>query len=138
MKSKTFKIFELVPVHLYQIVHEDSLWDMMDDKLIESIDLLKEKFPNGTMVINNYQWGGERGWSGLRTKDSKYYSEGSQHSIGKAVDCIFSEYTTEEIRNYILYHQDEFPYIGGIEIGVSWLHLDVRDRKNNRIQQFKG
>ena len=136
MKSKKFKIHELVPLPLYNNIKEDILWKLLDDTLLLTIDAIKEKFPNGSMTINNYKWGGDRGWSGLRTKDSKYYSEGSQHSIGKAVDCIFSEYTTDEVRDYILYHQDEFPYIGGIEMGVSWLHLDVRPRTNEKINLF--
>lgn len=124
IKSKYFKIHELVPASLNGIVHEDLLWNMLDDKLIFSIDAIKNKFNSGTMTINNYKWGGDRGWSGIRTKNSSYYSETSQHSIGKAIDAVFSDYTVKEIRDYILENQDEFPYIGGIEMGVDWLHVD--------------
>ena len=88
------------------------------------------------MTINNYMWGGDRGWSGLRTKDSSYYSPTSQHSLGKAIDCIFSAYDVEEVRQYILNNPDEFPHIGGIELNVSWLHLDVRERQNGKIKTF--
>ena len=136
MKSTKFKIHELVPLRLYNSVHEDVLWGMIDDKLIETIDYLKELFPEGSMTINNYMWGGERGWSGLRTKDSSYYSPTSQHSIGKAVDIVFSAYTTDEIRQYILDNPSEFPHVGGIELLVSWLHLDVRPRVNGKIKVF--
>ena len=136
MKSSKFKIHELVPLRLFNIVHEDVLWEMIDDKLIETIDYLKEKFPEGSMTINNYIWSGDRGWSGLRTKDSSYYSPTSQHSLGKAVDIIFSAYTTDEIRKYILDNPEEFPHIGGIELLVSWLHLDVRSRVQGKIKTF--
>ena len=74
MKSSKFKIHELVPVSMYKNMHEDLLWEMLDDGLLQSIDKLKEVFPEGSMVINNYLWGGDRGWSGIRTRDSKYYS----------------------------------------------------------------
>jgi len=136
MKSSKFKIHELVPLRLFNTIHEDVLWEMIDDNLIETIDYLKEKFPEGSMTINNYIWNGDRGWSGLRTKDSSYYSPTSQHSLGKAVDIIFSAYTTDEVRKYILDNPEEFPHIGGIELVVSWLHLDVRKRVQGKIKTF--
>jgi len=136
MQSIKFKIHELVPLKLFNTVRPDVLWRMIDPRLIETIDKLKEVFPNGSMTINNYMWGGDRGWSGLRTKDSSYYSPTSQHSLGKAIDCIFSAYDVEEVRQYILNNPDEFPHIGGIELNVSWLHLDVRERQNGKIKTF--
>jgi len=137
-KSKYFKIHELVPEKLYESVHEDLLWSMIDSRLITVIDKLKEKFNHGTMTINNYYWNGDRKWSGIRTKDSKYYSDGSQHSIGNAVDIIFSNYNASDIREYILENQDEFPGIGGVEDfdGMGWVHIDTRDRRNSKIIVF--
>jgi len=127
-RSKHFKIQELVPKELYQLVKEDTLWGLIDERLIDTIDALKEKFPQGTMTINNWLWGEDRNQSGLRTKNSKYYSPTSQHSIGKAIDCVFSEYETDSVRQYIINNPDEFPHIKGIELDVSWLHVDVRSR----------
>ena len=126
MKSKYFKIHELLPQHIYQ-EYKDKGWKFIDARIIESIDTLKEHFNLGTMTINNYYWGGDRKWSGLRTPKSPYYSETSQHSFGRAVDIIFSEYTAEEARNYIINNPDKFPHIKGIELGVSWLHIDTRN-----------
>jgi len=137
MKSNKFKIHELVPLRLFNTIHPDVLWDMLDDRLIETIDKLKEIFPHGSMTINNYMWGGDRGWSGLRTKDSSYYSPTSQHSLGKAVDIIFSEYTTEEVRQYILNNSDLFPHITRIEEDVSWLHIDLKYTGKSGITTFK-
>ena len=136
MRSRKFKIQELVPLPLFNSLHEELLWSMLDPKLIESVDAIKEKFPKGTMTINNYFWGGDRGWSGIRTKESKWYSPTSQHSVGKAIDAIFSEYDTEEVRQYIIDNPEEFPHIKGIEIGVSWLHVDVRS--SDQVRLFRG
>lgn len=127
-RSKHFIIEELVSKELYDLVHPDTLWDMFDPKLLETIDKLKEVFPEGHISINDWKWMGQRNQSGLRTKDSKYYSSTSQHSIGKAVDCIFSDYNVDSVRQYIINNPDEFPYVKGIELGVSWLHIDVRSR----------
>jgi len=136
MKSTKFKIEELVPLKLIDLIHKDLLWKLVDDDIIIAIDKIKEVFPKGSMSINTYKWAGDRTQSCVRTKNSKYYSSTSQHSLGKAVDCIFSAYTTDEVRDYILNSPDEFPTIGGVELGTSWLHIDVRPRRNGKIITF--
>ena len=136
MKSTKFKIEELVPLRLINLIHKDLLWKLIDDDIIIAIDKIKEVFPKGSMSINTYLWSGNRTQSGVRTKNSKYYSETSQHSLGKAIDCVFDNYSTNEVREYILANQDEFPTIGGVELGTSWLHIDVRPRRNGKIITF--
>ena len=126
MKSKHFKIHELVPKKMYEKYGEKA-WRYVDVRLIESIDKLKEHFNLGTMTINNYFWGGSREWSGIRTPDSPYYSYGSQHSFANALDIVFSDYSAKEVRNYIINNPHEFPHIKGIELKISWVHLDVRN-----------
>jgi len=126
MNSKYFKAHELVPKHIYNKYGEKSFKFIHKD-IIAVIDRLKEHFNLGTMTINNYAWGGDREWSGLRTINSPYYSETSQHSLGNAIDAVFSHYTAEEVRNYIIDNPHLFPEIKGIELCVSWLHIDVRN-----------
>ena len=126
MVSKHFKIHELVPKKMYQKYGEKS-WRYVDVRLIETIDKLKEKFDDGTITINNYFWGGSREWSGIRTPDSPNYSYGSQHSFANAFDMVFSKYTADEVRSYIIENPDEFPHIKGLELGTSWVHLDIRN-----------
>ncbi len=137
MKSKKFKVHELVPEKLYKKYGERA-WKFIDDRLIEEVDRIKEKFPLGTATINNYYWGGDRHWSGLRTPESPWYSETSQHSYGRAVDIVFSEYTAEEVRQYILGHMDEFPHIRRTEADVSWLHIDLANTGEDTITLFKA
>ena len=126
MQSKHFAIHELVPQYIYS-KYRDRAWKFIDSRLIETIDAIKEAFPLGTITINNYFWGGNRNWSGLRTPKSDYYSETSQHSFGRAVDMIFSEYEADHIRKYIKKNPVKFPYVKGLEEGVSWVHLDLRN-----------
>ena len=137
MRSKHFKLAELVPLSVINSFHEDLLWNMFDEDILKSIDTIKEKFSKGSISINTYMWNGDRTQSGIRTKNSKYYSEGSMHSVGKAVDMIFSKYTTDEVREYILANQDEFPFIRRIEADVSWLHIDTKDTGKKEIITFK-
>ena len=126
MVSKHFRIYELVPKHIYQ-KYEEKAWWFIDERLILTIDKLKELLPAGAMTINDYHWKGNRNWSGLRTSKSPYYRETSQHSFGRAVDIIFSAYPTDYVRNFILENIEQFPYIKGIEMNTSWLHIDIRN-----------
>ena len=134
MKSKYFEIHELVPPHLFE-KRGEGCWRFIDERLIATIDTLKEHFSSGTMTINNYKWGGDREWSGLRTSQSPDYSPTSMHSFGKAIDCIFSHYSAEEVRLYILSNKGFFPYIRGMEDTVSWLHVDVRNEDELKLFQ---
>lgn len=59
----------------------------MDERLLTTLDRLCTRF--GPITVNNYYWGHEREWSGLRTADSPFYSPFSQHTFGRAADCLF-------------------------------------------------
>lgn len=133
MKSKYFKIHELVPKHIYQKYGEGA-WRFIDIKLIATIDALKEHFNTGTITINNYKWNGPRQWSGFRTPESKYYSSTSMHSLGKAVDMIFSDYESDAVRLYIKNNPDEFPFVRGVEENITWVHVDCRNE--DKVQYF--
>lgn len=131
--TKWFKIQELVSPQAYKD-RGDKAWQLLDDRMLMTIDRLREKY--GSMTINNWSYGGDREWSGLRTPDSPYYSKYSQHSFGKAFDIIFKHVTAEQVRQDILANPDkfEFEYINSLELGVSWLHIDSRN--STRIFAF--
>lgn len=142
MKSKRFAIHELVDKDTFALLG-DGAWGLVSWKIIETIDKLKEVFPLGSMTINNYFWGGSREWSGLRTPDSPYYSAKSMHSmqedgVFKAVDIVFSKYTAQNVREFILSNQDMFPLIRRMEDGVSWVHIDVKTTNKTEIVMFKA
>ena len=126
MVSKYFKIHELVSKSVYEKMGEKA-WRYVPDDLIMAIDTVKERFPNGTISINNYAWGGSRQWSGLRTADSSYYSATSMHSFMMAVDMIFSKYTADEVRKDILDNPSSYHTVRGLELDTSWVHIDIRN-----------
>ena len=131
MKCEKFVIQELVPEEVYKKRGEKA-WELIDPRLITTIDAIKRKFSKGTMTINNYKWGGDRSQSCLRTLSfyksaEKMDSSFSQHKYGRAIDCVFSAYSTDEVRQYIIDNPKEFPYVKGIELGTTWLHVDVRN-----------
>jgi hypothetical protein len=127
-----FKIQELVPPAVYADQGERA-WRLIDSGLVYTLNCLRHEF--GPITINNWHIGGPREWSGLRTPDSPYYSPGSYHSCGQAADCLFSNAEVSYVRLCIL-KLDKYPLIGGIELDVPWLHVDVRQRVGGKIVTF--
>ena len=132
MKSTKFRIEELVSKPVFDKRGERA-WELINPLLIATIDTIKSRFPEGSMSINTWLWNGNRNESGLRTADSSYYSPTSQHSLGNAIDAVFSKYTSEEVRQDIINNPDIYPHVKGIETDISWLHVDVRNRETVAI-----
>ena len=80
-RCEYFAIHELVPPKVFQEWGEKA-WELLDERLLITLDRLRRRY--GPMTVNNYYWGKEREWSGLRTKDSPFYSRYSQHTFGRA------------------------------------------------------
>lgn len=136
MKAKHFKIHELVPPKVYTARGEKA-WSLIDPRLIIMIDELRNHF--GRATINNYFWGGEREWSGLRTPESPYFSPYSQHTFGRAVDILFNDISSQDVRKALIANPDKWltiAYSITLEDDVSWVHIDLRNNKNG-INLFK-
>lgn len=123
-----------------------SIWRIFDWRVLWTGEKIREKF--GTMVINDYLWGGVNRYRGFRPwsciLDTDHYiktgiakatfsSFTSQHCFGRAIDCKFKKYSAEEIREDIrdkeergLLDNSIYKYITCVEDGVSWLHFDTR------------
>ena len=134
---KHFELHEYLPKSLYNHLRQrgrlDRGWELLDDRLLRLDDQLREKF--GKITINNWYWGGDREWSGIRTPDSAYFSPTSQHTYGRASDKLFRDNTITHVRSYILENPDEFPLLMSLELDVTWLHSDVRNCK--RIKTYR-
>ena len=137
MKAKHFKIHELIPPKAYSRFGNTKGWTLLDPALVRLLDAMRERY--GAATVNNYQYGGDRQWSGLRTPDSPWYSTYSQHSFGRAADVLFNGMTSEEVRQDIIAKPEAFLAIAPsitLEEGVSWCHIDVR-ASNYGINTFK-
>jgi hypothetical protein len=126
MECRYFKIQELVPPSVYADRGRKA-WELLDPTLLSLIDSLRNIY--GPIIINTWDDGGNRSESGLRVPGCKYYRKYSQHSFGRAVDCLFSKTTVDKVREDILNNQHRSPYnlIRGLELNVPWLHIDVRN-----------
>ena len=131
IRANHFTIQELVPRHVYED-RGDKAWELLDDRAIITLDALRERY--GPMIVNNWHmvnkpsWAlKERQWAGLRTPQSPWGTQYSQHQHGRAFDVLFRDYLSKDVRGEILANPSIFPYIGSLELGVSWFHFDVRN-----------
>lgn len=123
-QCRHFSIQELVPRHVYE-ERGPKAWELLDDRALITLDAIRDFA--GPTVVNNWVRGGDRQWSGLRTPESPYYSPYSQHTFGRAFDCIFYDTTAQDVRNYVLKNKSKFPYIRALETEIDWFHFDVRN-----------
>lgn len=139
-KCKHFKIQELVDKSTYSSNSEWKLWLAFDDRLLRSIDFLREEL-GVSVTINDWSWGGTNQWRGLRNPQSAYYSQWSQHSYGRAVDMIFKGIEAKDVRAKIKELMDSGKFKDltlslTVEDGVSWVHLDIRNN-NQGFNSFQ-
>ena len=131
--SKHFKLHELVCDHIYEKYGYQAL-TFLDPRQVINMDWLREGL-NRPIYINNYKWGGYQTQSGVRcnlcrivldkTDDKEVYM--SAHIQGQADDFSAKGMEAEEVREWIVKHQDEIPYPVRLEQGIPWTHMDCRD-----------
>tara|TARA_R110002051_G_C8404427_1_gene449062 strand:- start:48 stop:482 length:435 start_codon:yes stop_codon:yes gene_type:complete len=133
--SKNFRLEEFVDPETFE-KYKDRCINFFDPLIFPLAQKLRDRY--GSFVINDWKFGGERVWSGLRIPRSSYYSITSQHTRGGAIDCWFgSEESNKEVRQDVIKNRNDlFPEIGGIEVDISWCHFDTRFRKNGRLLAF--
>ena len=139
MKMEKFKLTKNLWLHEYvdketyiayhnaNILHK--LAYKIDADMLRADQLLRDKF--GEVTINNWFYGGDKEWRGLRLPFSKDYSKDSLHSEFKGSDKIFKYATANEVLMYIQKNWRELG-ITAIEIGVGWVHSDTRFIPNQK------
>lgn len=145
---KYFKAYELVDMKTYKILGEESLM-LFDRNLLEAVDIFREIF--GKTIINDWKFGGEYQWSGLRTKDCNIGAEYSLHRFGKAVDLHHDRIDDIKFRLINIILDKEKPMlleelflkrINAIEKNtIGWLHVDTRNLdyySNNKLIYSKN
>lgn len=129
--KKYFNIKELVCPDVYKKFGEGA-WMFIDDRLIETIFILRTQILGVPMTINNWHAKGSFSQRGLRCnrcqivrgKTAPYLSA---HVMGKAIDFDAKGMTAEQVRKTIKSNIDLLPYPIRLEEGVNWVHIDVYD-----------
>lgn len=141
---KYFKPEEVFPPGLVAMYGKEDLkiWLFMNPRVTVTIDRLRERY--GPAYMNTYIFGqstrlkyGTHSLRGWREKNCLVGAKYSQHKMGNAGDMVFVDVNAESIRADILAepYDSAFEYITCIEMGVNWLHFDMRphDKANKGI-----
>jgi hypothetical protein len=136
-----FNIWEMVPPAMGKLVESRGAYVtfniLFDERLLRTIDMLRNEF--GRMQVNTWKNGGVFEYRGFRPSGCDIGARLSQHRFGRAADLIPLDSDVEHIREEILNRPNSvhFKHIGGLELDVSWLHVDVRGRHyTNKITTF--
>ena len=123
---KHFKASEFLPKGYTDL-------SVMDDRILELADQVRELLGVPCTINAN-----GRSLCGFRPKDCKIGAPKSQHKLGKAVDLHPIGMTAEDGRTLIRKAVDAggLVNLGGVELGVSWIHIDCRDRVNGKVLYF--
>ena len=135
METKYFKIQELVPRSIYLRYGLSQSWNFVNKRAFENLYAFR-CYIGHRMIINNFFAGGNRDWCALRTPDSPDYHAMSQHTMSNAYDIVSPTITPEELQDFVKKNYKRFN-IGGLEIGVSWLHIDWRYNLHGSLTIFK-
>ena len=125
MESKFFSVKELVCKHVYDR-YGDRAAMFLDDKLIETINTVREKILCTPMTVNNWHLGGSFTQRGLRCNLCDLVREKSErqqlylsaHCLGKGIDFTPEGMTAEEARRLIIGHSERLPWPIRLEEGV--------------------
>ena len=143
-KSKYFALTELVCPHVFKRFGEFA-WLFLDYRLLETIDILKEKiFPDKKIYVNNWNIGGKCEERGLRcglcsivkSKVKAVIAYLSAHVTGKGIDFTVEGISAVEARKIIDKNKVHLPYpirLEDDESAPTWVHLDVYDNCNSQI-----
>ena len=147
--KKYFKLQEFVDKATYDKWGENA-WAFLDEKLLETVIVLRRDILKVPMVCNDWSFGGKNQQRGLRTNLSELVKSKtaantlylSQHIFGKAFDFVSSKMTADNMRKLIKQNQSKLPYPIRMEVGekVTWLHIDTMVMLNQRVKiyEFKG
>jgi len=132
---QNFSVQEFVPRRVFEERGESAIL-AMDDRILRAADAIRGYFGR-RVTVNNWQWGGDRQFSGFRDTKCPIGTAYSQHRFGRAVDMIIDSIPAGEVRAEIVANPECFPGITRMEDGVSWVHIDCAPIEHDGIYLFK-
>lgn len=130
-KPLNFKLAELVP----KAVHDklgDKAWELLDERMLRNLQFFRENL--GPIMVNSLT-------QQYRCFDPSEFRKGglSQHNHGRAVDCTFKNYSSEQVREWIK-KPENFSRLPEpdiwVELGMPHFHFDVRNSDKKGLYFF--
>ena len=132
--GKFFTTPEFVSRDVYETLGDNAL-------LLFSFEYLKtarsiRSFFGRPTFFNTWALGGKFDGRGFRDAREDTGSQTSTHRLALAGDCEVNGIHAEEVRETIIKNPDAFPYIRRMEIGVPWVHWDLKETGMEEIYLF--
>lgn len=141
-KPKYFKIKELVNPEILKKVPENTLWQMFDDRLLMSADIIREKC--GVLIINTGTLTdcGVRDWTS--TTGAKYSAHKFFRALDGHIQSIEKQYAGNKAEKIKAYNKVRETLMADPRLdclnfenkskeypnGIPWLHFDTYNRPN--------
>ncbi len=130
-----FHVSELIPPTLFEKYGENRSWNFVNKRAFDNLVKFRE-YVGHSFIINNYKTGGPREWSGLRTSDSPYYQNTSQHSLANAYDIQCPDLEPQELQAIVQKVYADYE-ICGLELAPTWTHIDWRFNLDGSLTVIK-
>lgn len=117
---------------------------LIDPRIIRIMEKIRTDFDR-SVYVNGWYYGLAMEYRGFREPSSPYYSPGSAHSFGQAVDYHITGIGPKEMRQYLLDNEKDFMLLGLTRIenpdhtttsGTGWTHIDVKHTGKDHIHTF--
>lgn len=146
----TYQPRHFAPWEVFPHLTEETTWATLDlfiraqisDEILETGDAVRD-LVGLPCRVNDYHAGGHRQFCGVRTKESTDYSPTSRHAVTKwrpagALDLHFAGMSADDVRTLIrkAVASGGLPHLGGLELDVSWVHIDDRPRRIGQLVEF--
>ncbi len=135
--SENFSLEEMVAPEFIERIGARSA-DFLHPELVPTLQKIRDKF--GAIVVNGTFNGKVFTESGLRAPTTTTGARYSAHKFGTAADLKFYDTTPEEVQEYIIRHQSDFPNIKRMEsakVTISWLHIETTYKRVGNIYVFQ-
>lgn len=131
-------IRELVPKDVY-LKYGDGSVRFIDHRLPAILERIRELCGGKPMTLNDWYYGGRFNLRGFRPANCTIGAVKSQHKLGKASDFTIKGMTADQVRDVIRLNSVELMQMGltRIEIGISWVHIDLKETGLSHIYEFK-
>lgn len=134
--SKNFYLEEFIPPEIMDEYGENAIQFIHPD-IVVICQALRDRF--GKITVNDWCFGGDIKYRGFRPSHVDFNGvKNSPHKMGLAADLIFERVSADVVRMEIM--EDWFFWyclgLRRVELGTSWLHIDLLDRRTGKIEFF--
>lgn len=133
---------------LHEVVPRSTLYtwgsrckEFLDPRIPDGLEVIRE-IVGQPVYINNWAWGGNKQYRGLRPFNSSVGASMSQHKFGRAIDFNVRGVHPDEVRKILQAHHKELRKHGWTTLehggfAKTWIHIDMRSHGGDTFRIVK-